>query len=56
MPIYEYQCGGCGLQIAEFRAIRERDKPGVCENCGGVESFNRLLSAPHVWSPTRTGQ
>lgn len=43
MPLYEYQCTGCGQRIEVLR--RFSDAPLVeCPHCGGV--LNKLASAP----------
>ncbi|MFP3569635.1 FmdB family zinc ribbon protein [Paraburkholderia sp. SIMBA_030] len=43
MPIYDFQCEGCG-PFAVMRSIAERDRPGQCPECGAVAS--RMVSAP----------
>ena len=33
MPIYEYECGGCGAQL-EVLVRTASDTPGKCPTCG----------------------
>ena len=42
MPIYEYQCGGCG---AEFERLQKISDPPVqiCPDCGG-DQVRKLVS------------
>jgi putative FmdB family regulatory protein len=42
MPIYEYQCTGCGHDFEVLQGINETPELS-CDNCGGVE-IERLLS------------
>lgn len=45
MPIYEYQCGACGLR---FERIQKFSDPAQseCPNCG--QPVERLVSAPAI--------
>ncbi len=43
MPIYEYQCTDCGLQIERLQGFDD-PAPEACEVCAGAMS--RLVSAP----------
>jgi putative FmdB family regulatory protein len=41
MPIYEYECSGCGKKFEVFQKIT--DKPLIaCKNCGG--KLEKLMS------------
>jgi len=42
MPLYEYQCPGCGLSVTEARVIEERDFPTFCPLCS--ERMSRCLA------------
>ena len=33
MPIYEYECGGCGLKGEIHQSIEQRDEQVMCVNC-----------------------
>ena len=55
MPIYEYECAGCG-EI--FEVILDMSGPSPsCSNCGGDEC-RRLIGAPavHVKADQATGR
>lgn len=41
MPIYEYQCKGCGGEF-EYQQRMSDDPKTVCESCGGL--LERLIS------------
>ncbi len=41
MPIYEYECEGCGRRIEVFLIGKEKE-PEKCKSCGG--KLNRLIS------------
>ncbi len=47
MPIYEYECGGCGM-FAELRSVDEREQPAACPQCR--RPAQRALSAPQLAS------
>lgn len=42
MPLYEYQCKGCGKTVELLRTMEEIDKPARCSECGG--RMGRILS------------
>lgn len=45
MPLYEYRCRKCGVQIERLR--RFSDPPlETCESCGG--KLERLVSSPAI--------
>jgi putative FmdB family regulatory protein len=41
MPIYEYECGGCGQRVEYRQSISEAPKT-TCESCGGA--LTRVIS------------
>lgn len=43
MPLYEYECVGCGRRIEIIQRVGAAPV-GACEECGG--EMRRLLSAP----------
>jgi putative FmdB family regulatory protein len=45
MPIYEYQCSGCGKSYDVFHKVREVEEDVVCPGCGSTKHV-RLISAP----------
>jgi putative FmdB family regulatory protein len=45
MPIYEYECEGCGKVVEIFQKGFKPDEPIVCPNCGS-DRLKKLLSAP----------
>lgn len=36
MPLYEYQCTECGLNVDILRSMLERDDPAECKECSGT--------------------
>lgn len=46
MPMYDYECGGCGSRTTVFRKIADLDRPQECAFCTGY--MQRLISAPMV--------
>jgi putative FmdB family regulatory protein len=53
MPIYEYECGGCGRVFEEI--VRSSDETICCPDCQS-EDVNKLMSAPSAFSSTRSGE
>lgn len=45
MPIYEYQCDGCGCKFEVKQSIKD-DPIKACERCG--QSVRRLISTPGI--------
>ena len=45
MPIYDYRCSQCGLEIEVMHGIND-DGPGVCASCGGA--MRKALSTPAI--------
>ncbi len=43
MPLYEYECEGCGHRVEVIQRVGGAPL-GACEHCGGA--MRRLLSAP----------
>lgn len=41
MPLFEYQCGGCGHRVEVLQ--KHGDPPPVCETC--TEEMTRQISA-----------
>ncbi len=52
MPIFEYECEGCGHQFEAL--VRSGDVP-KCPSCG-VENLRKLLSLPVVKSDSTRAQ
>jgi putative FmdB family regulatory protein len=52
MPIFEYECKGCGHQFEAL--VRKSDVP-ACPSCQGTE-LERLLSLPVVKSESTKAQ
>jgi len=44
MPIYEFECSGCGHRFDRLQKLSDPD-PSVCPHCA-AESVHRRLSAP----------
>jgi putative FmdB family regulatory protein len=44
MPLYEYECAGCGARIEKMRKLSERANGPACPECG--EATALALSAP----------
>jgi putative FmdB family regulatory protein len=44
MPLYEYECGRCGVFTA-MNKISASNQPAECETCG--ELSRRIISVPH---------
>jgi putative FmdB family regulatory protein len=45
MPVYEYECAGCGV-FPQFRSIADRDDESLCMVCD--QPLQRLISAPNL--------
>jgi putative FmdB family regulatory protein len=45
VPIYEYQCDGCGYQFEVKQSIKD-EALTTCERCG--KSLRRLISSPGI--------
>jgi putative FmdB family regulatory protein len=45
MPIYDYQCSGCGKTYDVFHKVREIKEDVVCPTCDSTTHV-RLISAP----------
>lgn len=45
MPIYEYECRGCGNRFE--RLVLKQEEAPTCPSCGNAE-VERLLSLPRV--------
>jgi putative FmdB family regulatory protein len=45
MPVYEYQCRGCGGRFEALRRMSERAAAPPCPKCGAEET-ELALSAP----------
>ena len=43
MPLYEYECSGCGTRFDALRSMSEADDPIACPQCEGKES-QRMIS------------
>ena len=52
MPIYEYQCRGCGN---EFEALVRKSDTPACPKCSSTE-LERLLSLPAVKTESTKAQ
>lgn len=44
MPLYEYQCDGCGI-FSAIRKMSEASLSAICKNCGG--DSERVISVPY---------
>ncbi|MGI5816861.1 MAG: FmdB family zinc ribbon protein [Armatimonadota bacterium] len=38
MPLYEYECGGCGERFEALVSAKHRDETRTCPACGGEET------------------
>jgi len=47
MPIYEYQCAGCGRRVEVL--VRSAASEATCPHCGSPLG-EKLFSVPHVLS------
>lgn len=52
MPIFEYQCRGCGHQFEAL--VRKSDVP-ACPSCSGTD-LERLLSSPALKTESTKAQ
>ncbi len=43
MPLFDYECEGCGLVSEQL--VAADGQPGACPHCGGP-NLRKLLSAP----------
>ncbi len=39
MPIYEYECGGCGHIFDSIRTLARRDDPSPCPKCDSASKL-----------------
>jgi putative FmdB family regulatory protein len=44
MPVYEYQCGGCGQRFDAFQSVHAITEETACSHCGAKKA-TRLMSA-----------
>ena len=51
MPIYQYECSGCGVNFEKRRALSDSDTGVTCPQCG-AKSPRRLPSrfSSRIWS------
>lgn len=56
MPLYDYQCKGCGQVLTLRKSIADRHEPesNPCEECGSEISM--VLSAPKIVSGVKGPQ
>ena len=62
MPLYDYQCGNCGLLFEKSVSFSNRENPQKCDSCGELSqptiskdvsfSFNPNINSP---KPPNTG-
>ncbi|GAA0692957.1 zinc ribbon domain-containing protein [Dyella marensis] len=45
MPIYEFECGGCGHRFDRLQKMSDAD-PSACPQCAADGTVHRRLSAP----------
>jgi len=43
MPVYEYDCGGCGKRVSAFLKSVNAPEPGACPECGSPK-IKRAIS------------
>jgi len=43
VPIYEYQCQGCGKIVSKLHLKKDETAPMICPDCGG--KLERILSS-----------
>jgi putative FmdB family regulatory protein len=53
MPIYEYECRGCGRTFEKL--VQRGVEPTACPTCEG-EDFERVISLPGIQTETTRGQ
>jgi len=44
MPIYAYECTGCGRVFDQRRSVDDRDAPQVCPACAASDCKRRITS------------
>jgi putative FmdB family regulatory protein len=49
MPVYEYECRGCGCRVDRLVPIDQRDEPVECEDCAG--KMRRVCTAANFGRP-----
>jgi putative FmdB family regulatory protein len=42
MPLYEYDCPGCGQSFEKRVSMSAADAPGACPTCGGTHARRKL--------------
>ena len=46
MPVYEYECNGCGVCYEEYMSMDQAAKPTICPACGALGE--RVISTVHL--------
>lgn len=54
MPIYEFECSGCGKKAEVFLSMADRNSPQACPECQA--SMKRLIGLPHPAIVPATGR
>lgn len=56
MPVYEYECTGCGTSRDRLLPYARVDEPGPCPDCGGTlrRRFSRVAVTYTSWGFSRT--
>lgn len=49
MPIYEFECGACGLQFEKLKSMSRSDEPQPCVDCG-AETRKLVSVANHAFA------
>lgn len=47
MPIYDYQCDGCGHRIEVFHGVNEGG-PATCDACGSHGTMRKRFAPPSI--------
>ena len=55
MPIYEFECSGCGLRFEKMRKLSESNDPTSCPSCGVAEARRLISAVNHSFAHTPVG-
>jgi len=55
MPIYEYQCPGCGQTFDKLMRFSEADQVPVCPHCGENETQKKITAGAMIGAGSSGG-
>ncbi len=55
MPIYEYECGACGLRFEKIKSMAKADNPETCSSCETPDARRLVSGANFAFAHTVQG-